>query len=284
MLIDTHAHLDFPDFEKDLNEVVQRAVHNGVNTIITIGTTLESSRKAIQIAETFPQVYAVVGIHPNEAHLAPDDFYSDLKKLAQHPRVVGIGECGLDYHYLPSMTEKSPFKDIASAGIMSDPADLETQMADDEIKNKQSIVFQQQLDLAVEIGLNVIIHQRDSWSDTLKMLENYHGRVRTVFHCFGGTREDAELLLKNNHLVSFTGIVTFKNARQIQETVKALPPGSFMVETDCPYLAPTPFRGQRCEPFHARFTAEKIAELKNISPAEVAEMTSTAARFFFKLS
>ncbi|MFH1066966.1 MAG: TatD family hydrolase [bacterium] len=282
MFIETHCHLDFPDFKDDLEAVIQRAVENGVTRMITVGTTLESSKKAIQLAERFPQVYATVGIHPNDAMNAPRHFYEQLRELARHPRVVAIGECGLDYHDLPSK-EKTPSETVSQVFVMQDPDELERRMADDEIKNKQAIVFQEQLDLAVELGLNVIVHQRDSWEDTLRVLENYQGRLSAVFHCFGGNLQDAQMLAARGHLISFTGIVTFKNARQVQETAQGAAAGSFMVETDCPYLAPTPHRGQRCEPAHARLVAEKIAELRGVSVEEIAKMTTQTALSFFGL-
>lgn len=282
MLIDTHAHLDFTDFDVDRDAVVQRALTNGVTQIITIGTNLEDSRTALQLAEKYPNVYAAVGIHPNDATETPNDFCETLRKLAKHPRVVAIGECGLDYHRLPSPEKKSPFTDLAKMSIAGDPEELELQMTYDEIKNKQAIVFQQQLDLAVELELNVIIHQRDSWDDTMKMLNDYHGKLRGVFHCFGGAFEDARELLANNHLVSFTGIVTFKNAKQVQETAQKLPDGAFMLETDCPFLAPTPYRGQRCEPSYTTLIAEKIAELRGTKLAEIAQMTTSTAHSFFR--
>lgn len=281
-LIDTHSHLDFPDFDEDREEVVRRAVEAGVGTIVTVGIDSESNKRSIDLAEKFPNVYAAVGIHPNEAMNAPEEFCEELRALAKHPRVAAIGECGLDYHRLPSRREKSPFENVARSTVMQNPEELERRMADDAVKNRQAIVFQQQLDLAVELGLNVIIHQRDSWDDTLKMLEPYHGKLRAVFHCFGQGTAEAREVIEKNHLVSFTGIVTFKNAQQVQEAARDLPARTFMVETDCPFLAPMPHRGERCEPAHTRIVAEKIAELRKTSLAEVAEMTTAAACSFFR--
>jgi TatD DNase family protein len=282
MLTDTHSHLDFPDFSPDLDAVLDRAREAGVPRIITIATDLASSRQAVELAERHPGVYATIGIHPNDAQEAPENFIEELRPLASHPKVVAIGECGLDYHRLPGRVHKSPFEDVARADVMQDPMALSLQIADDAVKNRQAAVFQQQLDLAVETGLNVVIHQRDSWTDLLALLDPYHGRLRTVFHCFGGNSEDAAFLFSKGHLISFTGIVTFKNARTVQETARTAPSGSFMVETDCPFLAPTPHRGQRCEPAHTRLVAEKIAELRGQSLAEVANATETAAHSFFR--
>ncbi|MFZ5807301.1 MAG: TatD family hydrolase [Verrucomicrobiota bacterium] len=284
MFTDTHAHLDFSDFDVDRADVIHRAETNGVKRIITIGTDMQASIQAVTIADAYSHVYAVIGIHPNEAMEAHPDFISLLKNLAQHPKVVAIGECGLDYHHLPSKEKPVPFQDLAGINLMGNPDAIEDQMADDEVKNKQAIVFQQQLDLAVELGFNVIVHQRDSWDDTLKMLEPYHGKLRAVFHCFGGDLNDANFLIERGHRVSFTGIVTFKNAKQVQHTAKNVPDGSFMLETDCPFLAPTPYRGQRCEPSYTRLIAEKIAELRHTTSQEISRVTEETVNSFFRFS
>jgi TatD DNase family protein len=258
MLIDTHAHLDYTDFEPDRAEVIARAAEAGVTEIISIGTRIDSSTRAVELAENFPNIRATVGIHPCEADSAPDDAVERLRRLAQSRRVVAIGEIGLDYHHPPE-----------------DPAALPAHRA------RQVELFRQQLGLAVELGLNAVIHQRDSWDDTLAILREYTGRVRGVFHCFGGTPEQAREVIALGHLVSFTGIVTFKNARQVQETARALEPDAFMVETDCPYLAPAPDRGKRCEPAHTRRVAEQIARLRGEPLGEIAARTTETARRFF---
>lgn len=257
MLIDSHAHLTFPEFEQDLEALLGRAAAAGVGRVITIGTSLESSRRACALAEKHPAVFATVGIHPDNALEAPADFIHELRDLAQHPRVVGIGEIGLDY-----------FRRSA-AQIASE-------------KGRQAEVFSAQLGLAAELGLNVVIHERDSWEDTLAMIGPWHGRLRAVFHCFGKSPAHAQAVLGQGHLVSFTGIVTFKNAALVQETAAALPAGAFMVETDCPYLAPVPFRGKRSEPAHVRATAEFIATLRSQPLAELARETSATAEAFFR--
>jgi TatD DNase family protein len=259
MLIDTHAHLDYPDFDSDRAEVIARAAEAGVTEIISIGTRLESCAKAVELAENFPNVWATVGIHPCDADEAPDDVIERLRELAQSRRVVAVGEIGLDYHHLPA-----------------DPAEAEANKA------RQASLFRRQLDLAVELGLNAVIHQRDSWDDTVAILGGYTGKISGVFHCFGGTTAQAEQLLACGHLVSFTGIVTFKNARQVQATAQQLPADAFMVETDCPYLAPTPDRGKRCEPAHTRRVAEQIAQLRGVTIEDLARETTTTARHFFR--
>jgi TatD DNase family protein len=257
MLIDTHAHLTFPDFETDFDGMLARAAEAGVDRVITIGTSVESSRRAVELAEKYPSVFAAVGIHPDHAVEAPAGFLDELRALARGPRVVAIGETGLDYF------RRTPERVAAE-------------------KATQAAVFTQQLELAVELGLNVIIHERESWADTLAVLAPFHGRVRAVFHCFGKSFDDAQAVLAQGHLVSFTGIVTFKNAAVVQDTATRLPTGSFMVETDCPYLAPVPFRGKRCEPAHTRATAEFIANLRGQPLAELAVLTTATADAFFR--
>lgn len=259
MLIDTHAHLDYPEYDPDRAEVIARATAAGVTEIISIGTRLDSSARAVELAENFPNIWATVGIHPGEVDNAPDDAVEHLRRLALSTRVVALGEIGLDYHYLP----ENP--DAVAAN-----------------KKRQAIFFRQQLELAVELGLNVVIHQRDSWDDTLALLREFTGQVRGVYHCFGGTLEQAREVIALGHLVSFTGIVTFKNGRQVQATAQDIDAGQFMVETDCPYLAPVPDRGKRCEPAHTRRVAECIAQLRGVPVEEIAARTTATAREFFK--
>lgn len=283
MLIDTHAHLDYSEFEADLDDVLRRAEAAGVTRIITIGTSVESSHRAVALAEKYPQVYAVVGVHPTNAADAGDDVVTPLRALAQHPRVVAIGETGLDYHHLPSegLEKSHPVEARLEALGMNNPVELEGSIADGAWKNAQMEIFQQQLDLAVELGLNVVIHQRDAWTDTVDILRSYTGRVRGVFHCFGNDPEQAEEVIALGHLVSFTGIVTFKNAQSVRDTAAAVGSGKYMVETDCPYLAPGQYRGQRCEPAYTRLVAEAVAAARSEPFDTVAvETTATAERFF----
>ncbi len=282
MLIDTHAHLDYPDFADDLPGVIARATENGVERIISIGTGLESSARAVALADAYPGVYAVIGVHPTNVEEEIDDFLPRLRELASNPKVVAIGETGLDYHNLPG-SEPAPSPALAALGAGSAEA-TNSDLINGAYKSAQIEAFQMQLDLAAELGLNVVIHQRDAWADTLNVLSDYTGKLRGVFHCFGGSAEMAEDIRELGHLVSFTGIVTFKNAAQVHETAAAVPSGSYMVETDCPYLAPAPHRGKRCEPWHTALIANHIADLRKISPAQVAEETSATAEAFFSFS
>jgi TatD DNase family protein len=261
VFFDTHAHLDYPDYAPDLADVIARAQAAGIAKIISIGTSLESSRRALGLAEKFPNVFAAIGWHPTEAEKAPDDLRPALRELARHPKVVAIGETGLDYHRLPG----------------GDDANI-------RYKQRQADVFHQQLEIAIEFGLNCVIHQRDAFDDTLAQLTPFSGRTRGVFHCFGENAGRMERVLAIGSLVSFTGIVTFKNGQNVRDTVAATPMGQFMLETDCPYLAPVPYRGKRCEPAYVKEISETIAQVRKCSLEELSAATcKTAADFFRKL-
>ena len=261
MLIDTHSHLDYDDFAADFDAVLQRSRDAGVTRIVTIGTSVESSHRAVELAERHPMIYAVVGVHPTTADEAPADVAGALRDLARHPRVCAIGEAGLDYHRPPE----------GAAELLS-------------YKARQAEVFRQQLDLAAELKLNVVIHQRDAWEDTLDILRPYTDGLRGVFHCFGGTSAQAEEVLALGHLVSFTGIVTFKNAAVVRETAAAVPEDRFMVETDCPYLAPVPYRGKRCEPAYTRQVAVAVAMARGVTLEQLAARTTATAEAFFRFN
>jgi TatD DNase family protein len=286
MLIDTHAHLDYPDFQNDFDDVLRRATEAGVTRILTIGTSIESSRRAVELAEKYSNVFAVIGVHPSYAEEAGDDVITPLRELAKSAQVAAIGETGLDYHRLPSdKIAKEQKTQVITKALQAEIDDeIESGIHDGALKSKQAAIFQQQLDLAVELRLNVVIHQRDAWDDTLAILREYGRQVSGVFHCFGGTREQAEEVLSLGHLVSFTGIVTFKNGALVRQVAADLSLGEFMVETDCPYLAPEPHRGKRCEPGYTRFVAESIARARGIPLEELARATTETAEQFFRLN
>ena len=286
MLVETHAHLDYPDFASDLDDVLRRATEAGVTRIITIGTSLESSRRAIDLAENHSNIYAVIGVHPTYAEEAEEDVITPLRELANSRRVVGIGETGLDYHHLPSV-EAANEKNVqvfARAFQGETEEEIEANIQDGAYKSRQASLFQQQLDLATELGLNVVIHQRDAWDDALEILKPYTKKLRGAFHCFGGSLEQANEVIDLDHLVSFTGIVTFKNGVAVRDVASQIPLWKFMVETDCPYLAPVPFRGKRCEPAHTRIVAETIAAARDIPLEEVGEATTETAEKFFRFN
>jgi len=259
---DTHAHLDYPEFEKDFPEIIARAGAAGITKLISIGTNLDSSRRAVRLAESFPMIYAAVGWHPGEALEAPDDLRPALRELARHPKVVAIGETGHDYYRLPGSRGGSPEDDA-------------------HYKRRQAEVFQQHLEVAAESGLNCVIHQRASFDDTLAQLKTFAGKVRGVFHCFGESIERLDQVLKAGSLVSYTGIVTFKNGQNIRDAVAATPLDKFMLETDCPYLAPVPYRGQRGEPAFVKEISATVGQVKNCSPDELSEATCRTAHEFF---
>src|SRR5438034_5711071 len=286
MLIETHAHLDYPDFANDFEDVLRRANEAGVTRILTIGTSIASSRRAIDLAEKNSNIFAVIGVHPTYAEEAPDDVMTPLRELAKSPRVVALGESGLDYHSLPSKEAAKDKKVQMFANALQGETEeqIDASIADGAHKSKQAMLFEQQLDLAVELGLNVVIHQRDAWEDTLEIMQPYQDKLRGVFHCFGGTLDQANEVLNLDHLVSFTGIVTFKNSAAVLEVAAQIPLWKFMVETDCPYLAPVPFRGKRCEAAHTRIVAEAIAAARAVPLEEIAEATTETAEKFFRFN
>ena len=258
---DTHAHLGFPDFRADLPQVIERALAADITRIVTIGTDLESSRRAVEIAEQYPAVFAAIGWHPTHVLEAPEEIPAVFRDLGRHPKVVAIGETGLDYHRRPKGKESEA--DFAA------------------YKQKQARLFAQQLELAAELGLNCIIHQREAFEDTVAQMRPMAGKVRGVFHCFAETPEKLGRVLELGCLVSFTGILTFKNAGTIRQTLAAAPLESFMLETDCPFLAPVPHRGKRCEPAHVAELARVAAETKNCSLEQLSQATCQTAHEFF---
>jgi len=264
VFFDTHAHLDYPDFAPDFAQIIERAQAAGITKLISIGTDLESSARAIKLAEQYDCIYAVAGWHPSNADGAPNDIRPALRELAQHPKVVAIGETGLDYYRLPTSQGKGTTAD------------------DERYKQKQAVVFQQQLEVAAETGLNCVIHQRgDCFEDTLTLMEPFASRVRSVFHCFASDAAVMQRVLALGSLVSFTGIVTFKNGQNVRDTVAATPLGKFMLETDCPYLAPIPYRGKRCEPAYVKEIAATVAQVKGCTLEELSAATCQTAREFF---
>ena len=299
MLTDTHAHLDYPEFEQDLPAILERANAAGVTRVLSIGTSLESSRRAVALAERYPNIHAVIGVHPTSAHEAEPDVVVHLRELAKNPRVVALGEIGLDFYRMPGGQNTRDVQNARGGDIIPDVQDrsggdaipgvqdirndLPTKSVPTRsIPTTQATLFEAQLDLAAELGLNVVIHQRAAWDETLEILRPYTGKLRAVYHCFGNPIEQAQELFSLNHIISFTGIITFKNAAIAQASATQAPVGSFMVETDCPYLAPVPFRGKRCEPAHTRLVAEKMAQLRGVSIEEIADQTTRTANSFFR--
>ena len=259
---DTHAHLTYPDFEDDIPALLERAQAAGITRVISIGTDLISSRQALALAEAHEAVYAVVGWHPNDLESAPDDVRPQLRPLCEHPKVVAVGETGIDHYRLPS----------SQGGSAEDDA---------RCTAKQETVFRQQLELAEEFQMNVVIHQRVALEPTLAVFEEFAARVRGQFHCFVDDAASMRRVIDLGSLVSFTGIATFKNAQEVRDTLAATPLDQLMLETDSPFLAPVPHRGKRCEPAFTRHTAERVAEVKGVSLAELSAATCATAHAFF---
>lgn len=251
-LYDTHAHLDDSMFDNDRAEVIEKIKNSNVGLVNNIAADMESSRAAIRLAEEYDFIYATVGVHPSDVNSMTQDQIADLKKLAQHKKVVAIGEIGLDYHY------------------------------DDYDVVLQQKWFRAQLDLAQELDMPVVIHDRDSKSDCLQILKEKN-ISNGVIHCFSGSAETAKELIKMGFHISFTGVITFKNARRAIEALKVVPMDRLFIETDCPYMAPEPFRGKRNDSSLVYRIAEKIAEVKNIPLEDVINITTNNAIKFFNI-
>ncbi len=232
-LFDTHAHLLSEQFDEDRAALIERLPSLGIAGLIEIGTTMDDSRAAAQLAADVDYIYAAVGVHPHEAKDAPNDTIEQLAMLAASPKVVAVGEIGLDYHY-----DLSP-------------------------RNVQQDVFSAQLALAKRLGLPVAIHMREATQDTLAILREHPG-LTGVMHCYSGSPETAEILVDMGLCVSFTGSVTFKNARKTVEAAAVVPLNRIMAETDCPYLSPEPVRGRRNDPSNVRHVLQKLADIKGI--------------------
>lgn len=244
MLVDSHCHLNFPDFANDLDQVIKNAELNGVNYFLTVNTSLAESLTIQAIAEKYANVFCSVGVHPHESKLfQQSDLKQRITELCKHPKVVALGETGLDYYY-----------------NHSDSAE-------------QINSFETHLEASQDLDLPVIIHTRDADIDTINCLQKFKG-VRGVFHCFSGSLELASQALDLGFYISFSGIITFKNANELREVVKFAPSDRILVETDSPFLAPIPHRGKRCEPAFTRITAELVAQLRDQPFETVAETTT----------
>lgn len=255
MLIDSHAHLDMPEFDKDRNEVIQRAHDCGIEYIITVGIDVESCRQAIALAEEFESVYAIVGIHPHNAKEIDETTYPLLRNFARHKKVRALGEIGLDF-----------FRNLSPQ--------------DTQIKR-----FRELIALARELKLPIVVHDRDAHQETLSILrEEKAFEVGGVIHCFSGDYEMAVKCLDMGFYISIPGTVTFRKATSLQELVKRIPLERILVETDAPFLAPMPFRGKRNEPSYVKYIAETIAQIKHLDFEKVATVTSQNAKVMFHLS
>ncbi len=244
MLIDSHAHIQLDRFDADQEAVLERAQIAGVHAILVIGFDLETSRGAIVLAEQHDRIYATVGMHPHDAKDLDDETVCIFRDLASHPKVVALGEMGLDY-----------YRDLSPRPI-------------------QKVAFERQLDLAEELNLPIVIHNREAYHDILPILGARRGRVRGVMHCFSGDAEIMHQSLALGFHIGIGGPVTYRKSDALQEVARKVPADALLVETDCPWLAPQFRRGKRNEPAYVRATAEKIAELRGVSLEEIGEMTT----------
>lgn len=252
MLIDTHAHLNAIQYQEDLEEVIERAQSEGVEIIVVVGFDRETITRAIELADTYEFIYATVGWHPVDAIDMTDEDLKWIEELCSHPKVVALGEMGLDYYW-----DKSP-------------------------KEIQKEVFRKQIALAKKVKLPIIIHNREATADIIEILEEENAsEVGGIMHCFTGSVEVAKQCMDMNFYISFGGPVTFKNAKKPKEVAAEIPLDRLLIETDCPYLTPHPFRGKRNEPSYVKYVAEQIAELKGVTFEEIALKTSDNAKRFF---
>ena len=253
MLFDTHAHYDDDWFDEDRDALLAAMPEKGIGLIVNPGITPETSLFAISLAEKYPYIYAAVGIHPENCHDFIPEQIDELRELAKHPKVVAIGEIGLDY-YWPGNPSRA----------------------------LQRQVFRAQLTLAQELQLPVIVHDREAHADTLAIVKEFPS-VKGVFHCYSGSVEDARTPGKMGWMLSFNGAATFKNARKAPDVIADVPMEHLMIETDAPYLAPVPFRGKRNDSGYVHLVAEKIAEIKGISAEEVTRITTENGKTFFNI-
>ena len=254
MLFDTHAHYDDEAFDADRDALLTALPDCGVGLVIDPGCDLTSSRRAVELAAAYPHVYAAVGIHPENCGGCTDDDLAALRPLAQQPKVVAIGEIGLDYYW-----EENPPREF------------------------QQQVFRRQLALARELQLPVIVHDRESHADTLSIVREFPD-VTGVFHCFSGSPEMAQELLKLGWYLGFDGPVTYKNARRAPEVAAVTPLDRMLIETDSPYMTPVPYRGKRNDSGYVRLVAEKLAEWKGVAPEEMARLTTENGKRLFRIS
>ena len=253
MLFDTHAHYDAEQFDPDRDQVLEALPSRGVSLVVDPGCDIPSSRAALALAEKYPFLYAAVGYHPESCAPYRPEELDILRDMARHPKVVAIGEIGLDYYW-----EENPPKEL------------------------QQQVFRRQMALAEELDLPVIVHDREAHADALAIVREFP-RVRGVFHCFSGSAEMARELVKLGWMVSFTGVLTYKNARKALEAAAAVPLERLMIETDSPYMAPVPKRGTRNDSRNVAFICEKLAEVKGISPEECQQITWENGKRFFRI-
>jgi TatD DNase family protein len=252
-MFDTHAHYDDSRFDEDRDALLRSLfAEKGVTNIINCGCDIATSKRSISFAETYAPIYAAVGVHPQEAGNAPDDYIRQLEQLLQHKKAAAIGEIGLDYYY------ETPSREV------------------------QKKVFIKQMQLAEITGYPVIIHDRDAHKDCMDIALSF-SKVKGVFHSFSGSMESMKVLTKAGWYISVSGVVTFKNAQKLPEIAAAIDEDKLLVETDCPYLTPAPFRGKRNDSGYLKYTIHKIAELRGTTPEHIAHVTAENAKKLFRM-
>ncbi len=255
MLIDSHAHLEMPDFKKDLEAVIQRAKSSGIDYVFTVGTEEKDWKRALEIAHSHSSVYAILGVHPHNASEIDEQTYSLLTKLCKDEKVRAYGEIGLDF-----------FRNLSPR----------------EVQLKR---FREQIGLAKELGLPIVVHDREAHRETVEMLKSERAEAcGGIIHCFSGDYEMARVCIDMGFHISIPGTITFKNAEAFREIIRKIPLESLLVETDAPFLTPEPLRGKRNEPSYVRYTAEKLAQIKKVPFEKVAEVTSGNAWRVYKLN
>ena len=252
MLFDTHAHMNDPAFDADREDVLLGLAEKGVHFMLNVGCCLESSKDCVAMAEKYPFVYASVGSHPDSANEVNEQVIEAYRQMAQHPKVRAIGEIGLDYYY-----ETIP-------------------------REIQQQAFRMQMDLARELKMPVIVHERNAHDDGMRIAKEFKD-VTGVFHCYSGSAEMARQLVDMGWYIGFTGVLTFKNARKAVETAERIPLERIVLETDCPFMAPEPFRGKRNDPGYLYRMAERLAEIRGISVDEVQAVTTANAKRLYRL-
>lgn len=251
-MIDTHCHIDFRDFDHDREEVIKQAIDNGVDRLINIGADIESSRRSLALAEIHSHIYCTVGIHPHDSKTLTHQFLKEMEAMAANPKVVGIGEIGLDY-----------YRNLS-------PRDI------------QRKAFAAQLDLAVNLGKAVVIHVREAMDEALEIIAQYRGRLKGVFHCFPGTIEQARLVADMGFHISVNGVLTYPNSKMGRVAAEA-DLKTVLIETDSPYLTPVPFRGKRNVPAYVVYVCAKLADLRRMETSEVDRITTRNAEKLFGL-
>ena len=256
MIFETHAHYDDERFEEDREELITSMPERGVGTIINVGASIESTKTTLALSERYEFVYAAVGVHPSDISGLNEETFAWLKEQTKREKVVAVGEIGLDYYW-----DKEP-----------------------EIQKQQRYWFAEQMKLAREVSLPVIIHSRDAAADTMEVMKSAHAEeISGVIHCYSYSKEMAQEFIKMGYYIGVGGVVTFKNAKKLKETVQEIPLERILLETDCPYMAPEPHRGERNDSSYISFVIAKIAELKGITPEEVEQVTRENAERLFRI-